>query len=411
MAVSTNGGVAAVDLVAGRFLRHVGLGEGVPQALALDDKAGLLYAADVALGEVRVFDARLLAQSDKTAAKALVQTLPLPPPTGFRPVRPAADYGVNRRAGLSMYSGPSALALTPDRSQLYVLNRFTGTLAAIDVAHRGKAKIHGQVPLFEAAAMLAQQEKRLGEILFFTDMGRTGMTCEACHLEGHTGGLLFTQPHPLRIYRSTTLLGSRETAPYFVPESAFSLEQASRELGSRSRNHNPNLTEEEVRDLALYVATLPTPPNPFVGTDGAPLEQLELPDGAKGHPRLGLTLFEGKAQCSTCHPAPLFTTDQSAATRGRYQVVGTPKYFPLRNQWQDAYHDGFPPPSLVGGWDIFPMLSSGTAGFGATPGGKLMVTTRFPARAVLDAAADAHGTTSGLTPEDKNDLLAYLESL
>ena len=127
--------------------------------------------------------------------------------------------------------------------------------------------------------------------------------------------------------------------------------------------------------------------------------------------RKNIALFEGKAQCSSCHPGPLFTTDQSPLTRGRYQTVGTPRYFPLRNQWQDEYPEGFPPPSLIGAWDIFPMLSSGTAGFGVNAAGKLTVATRFPLRAVLDAAANVHGTTTALTPEDKNDLLAYLESL
>jgi cytochrome c peroxidase len=262
--------------------------------------------------------------------------------------------------------------------------------------------------------MLAQPEKRLGEILFFTDMGRAGMTCDTCHVAGHTEGVLFTRlftnAHPLRIYRSPTILGSRDTAPYFIPASTYTLEQTSRTVGRRNRYHNPNLTENEVRELTLYASTLATPPNPFVGPDGAPVAQLELPDGVSGHPRLGLALFEGKAQCSSCHPGPLFTTDQSPSTRGRYQKVGTPKYFPLRNQWQDEYVEGFPPPSLLGGWDIFPMLSSGTAGFGVAAG-KLTVATRFPMRAVLNAAADLHGTTTALSPEDKNDLLAYLESL
>jgi len=410
MEVSMNSGVAVVDLATSHFVRHVGLGEGVLQALALDDKAGLLYAADSGLGELRVFDARLLSQNDRTAAKAKIQTLVLPPPPAFPTARPAADYGVHGRAGVELHSGPSALALSADRSTLYVLNRFTGMIATVDVAHRGKASLRSQVTLFDPPGMLVQKERRLGEILFFTDMGRTGMTCDACHVAGHTEGVLFTKAHPLRIYRSPTLLGSRDTSPYFIPESAYTLEQTSRTLGSRDRFHNPNLTEGEVQDLTLYGATLPTPPNPFVGPDGAPVDQLELPDGAHGDPRLGLAIFEGNAHCSSCHPGPLFTTDQSPATRGHYEKVGTPKHFPLRNFWQDDTPDAFPPPSLVGAWDIFPMLSSGTAGLG-TDAGKLTVTTRFPLRAVLEAAANLHGTTTALSPEDKNDLLAYLESL
>ncbi len=412
MEVSMNSGVSVVDPATSHFVRHVGiLAEGVLQSLALDDKAGLLYAADSALGELRVFDTRLLSQTDRTAAKGKIQTFALPPPPAFPTARPAADYGVHGRAGVELHSGPSALALSADRATLYVLNRFTGMLATVDVAHRGKARLRSQVALFEPPGMLAQKERRLGEILFFTDMGRTGMTCDACHVEGHTQGVLFTKAHPLRIYRSPTLLGSRDTSPYFVPESAYTLEQTSRNSGSRDRFHNPNLTEGEVQALTLYGATLPTPPNPFVGPDGAPVAQLELPDGAHGDPRLGLSdLRRESALQLVPSRSTLHHRLDPPATRGHYVKVGTPSHFPLRAFWQDDTPDAFPPPSLVGAWDIFPMLSSGTAGLG-TDAGKLTVTTRFPLRAVLEAAANLHGTTTALSPEDKNDLLAYLELL
>src|SRR5262249_56885035 len=59
---------------------------------------------------------------------------------------------------------------------------------------------------------------------------------------------------------------------------------------------------------------------------------------------------------------PIFTTDQDAATRGRYLKVGTPTALPLRLEMQDQLNKGFAPPSLIGAWDIFPMLTSGAAG-------------------------------------------------
>ena len=81
------------------------------------------------------------------------------------------------------------------------------------------------------------------------------------------------------------------------------------------------------------------------GADGAPLGKLELPDGHRGHPRAGLALFETRAGCAGCHPAPLFTTDQDPATRGRFLDVGTPRLLPLRPQQQELHFAGVGPPA------------------------------------------------------------------
>jgi hypothetical protein len=246
-------------------------------------------------------------------------------------------------------------------------------------------------------------------VLYYADLGRTGMSCDACHLEGHTGDVFFAKTRPLRIYRAPTVLGSRDTPPYFTPASTFSLAETNRTVGSRNRYHNPNMTEPEVEALTLYTALLPTPPNPFVGEDGAPPESLELPDGHTGHPEAGRALFEGKGGCTACHPAPLYTTDQDAATRGRYQDVGTPNALPLRLEQQDLV-PGMAPPALVGAWDIWPMLSSGAAGF-EVRGDRLAVSTRFPLRAVIESAGPKHGNAQALTPLEKDDLLAFLLTL
>ena len=417
MEVSMNSGVAALDPGPQRYLRHLGFGAGVTQALALDDAKGLLYAADVSLGIVRILDAAKLAASDESAQKALIQAVAIRPPEDFPLLRPASDFGIKGRAGVELHSGPQALALSADGSRLYVLDRFTGTLALLDVrgAKQGKAKVETQLPIVPAAVDLAQRERRLGEILYFADVGRTGMSCDACHVEGGPGGVLFSKTHPLRIYRSPSILGSRETPPYFNPASTFSLEQTAHMVGDRNRFHNPELLQVEITELAAYSGLLAFTPNPFVGAGGELPSSLDLPDGATGNPRRGQGLFAGKASCQACHPVPEFTTDQEPATRNRYLDVGTPDRFPLRPQWQDPVAPQFEPPSLLGAWAIFPMLSSGTAGFGLGNGDsaeKLVVTTRFPLRAVLEEKGKhPHGTPEALTPEEKNDLLAYLMTL
>ena len=402
-----NGGVGVVDPVKG-WRRHLGFGAGVTEALALDDARGLLYATDVGLGLVRVLDAKKLAGSDVGAAGALIQEIALRPPAKFPAVRPAEDFNVKGRAGPSIHSGPRALSLSADGKRLYVLERFTATLAVLDVSKAGKANWLEQVSL---ADPLTQPARRLGQVLYFADLGRTAMTCDACHLEGHGEGVLFEKTMPLRIYRSTSIRGSRETPPYFTPASTHSMGETAKMVGGRNRFHNPDPTPTEIEALTIYASLIPTLPNPFVGADGAPAATLVLPDGHTGRPREGLRLFEGKAACAGCHPGPHFTTDQDPATRGRYIDVGTPRFMPLREAQQNTRFEGFGTPALVGSWDVFPMLTTGLAGLTVRGDGAVRVDQRFALRAAVERWAPGHGRADLLTDAEKDDLLAYVMSL
>jgi DNA-binding beta-propeller fold protein YncE len=410
MEVSMNGGVGVVDVARGTFERHLGFGWGIPQGVALDDAAGVLFVADVGTGLVRGLDARALSRDDVSARKAALFAVPVLPPDGFPTARPAEDYGIKGRAGVEMHSGPQALALSPDGSTLWVLDRFTGTLAELDVAgaRQGKASVRRQIPLLDTQA---QRERRLGQLLYFADMGHSAMSCDACHLEGHGEGVLFEKTRPLRVYRSPTVRGTRDSPPYFTPASTFTLEQTVITVGDRNRYFNPRLDNDEVRRLSLFTGTLALLPNPFVGVDGAPPATLTLPDGKTGNPRAGLALFEGKAGCAECHPAPYFTLDQNVRTRGQYLDVSTPHVFPLRPELQDGTYVGMPPPALIGAWDIFPMLSTGAAGLKAGADGKLHVSNRFVLRDVVENYSHSPAPRVELTASERDDLLAYLMTL
>jgi len=411
MEISMNGGISVLPVEgAPRFSRHLGFGMGVPEGLAVDEARGLIYAADIALGRIRVLDAaRLCGPTEAEVKRAQLQEVPIPPPPAFPTLRPPEDFGFAGHAGLELHSGPRALALSPDARTLYALDRFTGTLAVLDAqdAGQGGVRLREQIPLVDT---LAQPARRRGQVLYHADLGRTGLTCDACHLEGHTEGVFFAKTRPLRIYRADTLRGSRETPPYFTPASTRSLAQTARDVGGRNRFHSPPPTPREIEDLALFNSLIAPLPNPFVGEDGAPREMLVLPDGAQGNPRKGLLLFEGAAGCSGCHPAPHFTTDQDPATRGRTFNVGTPQALALRESMQDLMPPTFGPPSLMGTWDVFPLLTSGTAGFVPTEG-VLEVGTDFPHRQVLEKAGEVHGKVTRLSREQRDDLLAYLLSL
>ncbi len=412
MEVAMNGGVAAVDVKGdtASYVRHLGFGGGVTQALALDDARGLLYGADVALGLVRVIDAKKLASKNAADAnKALLQELAIEPPPGFPFIREPGDFAVKGRAGAALHSGPAALALSADQKTLWVLNRFTGTLARVDVA-KAAAKGAAVVEQLPITKMLGQASRRKGEVLYFADLGRSAVTCDSCHPDGHTGGVMFEKTVPMRIYRSGTVRGALETAPYFTPASTHSMAQTAKFVMERNRFANPEPSPQEIEDVSRYMSAIVVPPNPFALENGMPPEELTLPDGRVSHPRRGLLLFEGKAGCSGCHPAPQFTTDQDPETRGKYLDVGTPHLTPLREELQSPVFKGFAPPALVGAWDIFPMLTTGLAGL-RVEGERLVVDTRFPARKAVSAWAPHHGRADQLSPEELDDLLGYVQSL
>ena len=122
-------------------------------------------------------------------------------------------------------------------------------------------------------------------------------------------------------------------------------------------------------------------------------------------------MFEGR--CAGCHPAPMFSTDQDEKTRRRFMKVGTPPQLDIRVDQQDVSFVHRTPPSLVGAWDGWPMLLSAAAGFKVSSEGPYLEAADHSAlRAVLDRYSPrTHGDAMGLSPEQRADLEAYVQSL
>jgi DNA-binding beta-propeller fold protein YncE len=375
MEVTLNPGVGVVDLAGKRFERHLGFNEGLDEGLAIDDGRGLLYLADIGLGRIRVVDARRL---------SLLQSLPIPAPARFPRVRPPADFTA-RTAGEEVHSGPVAVALSKDQGTLYVLDRFSGTLAVVDVrqAGQGHCTVEKQLPVVDT---LAQRTRRQGQVLYFADLGRTGLTCEGCHLEGGAEGLFFAKTHPLRLYRAPTLRGVKDTPPYFTPASTHSLAETSRVVGNRNRFFRVRMSPREIDALTTYTGGVTLLPNPFLEPTGAPKASVPLPWGGQGAPERGEAVFH-RLGCERCHAPPLFTLDQAGPSRGTYLDVGTPHALAIHPEWQEASNGAF-----------------------AVQGGTLRIDTRWPLRAVLEKAPAPHATSS-LTGAERDDLYAFLLSL
>jgi len=267
------------------------------------------------------------------------------------------------------------------------------------------------VQVFPVADPLTLADRRRGQVLYFADVGRTGMSCDVCHLEGHGEGVFYTKTHMERIWRSPTVRGVRDTPPYFNPPGHPTLEDTVGYVGSNNRLQNPPMSPEEIRLLSLYTRAYTTLSNPWRSATGGLLPSVPLDGGRKGDPVHGWRIFE--VRCASCHPPPLFSTDQDAPTRARFGKVGTPESLPLRAEQQDLSFDRRTPPSLVGAWDVWPMLLSGAAGFGVSPAGDaLELRDRAPIRAVLERySPKAHGDAMELDPEARADLEAFVNSL
>ncbi len=103
--------------------------------------------------------------------------------------------------------------------------------------------------------------------------------------------------------------------------------------------------------------------------------------------------------------------DQSPETRGRFIDVGTPRFMPLREAQQNTRFEGFGTPSLVGSWDVFPMLTTGLAGLTVRPDGAVRVDERFALRVAVERWAPTHGRADLLSESERDDLLAFVLSL
>lgn len=135
-------------------------------------------------------------------------------------------------------------------------------------------------------------------------------------------------------------------------------------------------TEDRVAATYAYIQSLSVEPSPYLGPDGK-----LTPDAIEGK-----KIFESaQADCSRCHVPPLFTDLR------RYDV-GTRLVPPDISSWDEG---GYDTPTLVELWRTAPYLHLGHA---AT---LLEVLTTFN-------KDDKHGKTSHLTPQQRDQLVAYL---
>jgi len=271
------------------------------------------------------------------------------------------------RRSTSGGKGPSGLALSPDGKTLYVANYYAGTVGALDAA---EGKLLGTIAVGDQPEPDAA---RRGEI-YFHDATRCFQhwhSCASCHLDdGRIDGL------PWDFMRDgidngkdvISLVNMHHTPPHNRLATRPNPRECIRTGVVGSHVIDPDPTD--VDDLLAYAMSLTPESHP------------NLPQFAEAAKR-GKVLFEGKAGCATCHPAPHFT-DKKAYDVG----IISPNE-------PDARYDT---PSLIEAYRTAPYYHDGRA---ATM--KEALTEHDPKH--------LHGNLKDLTPPEIEDLIAYVLSL
>ncbi|MEM7800061.1 MAG: cytochrome c peroxidase [Chloroflexota bacterium] len=243
---------------------------------------------------------------------------------------------------------PTGILFSPDGSEAYVNNTLAGTISVINTSELTITQV------ISTTTIPLEPQLLLGKRLFnSSDDPRMGidqwMSCNTCHFDGEHDGqtwlLGFAGPR-----NTSSLLGVAETPPFrwsgewdeladlefTIREDAFGHGLIDGELNCAifppdCTNFPPNAGRSADLDaLSAYVATLAIlPPS--------------SPDGLTPAVLRGQALFESEATgCASCHPAPLYTdnlihdVDSATAdekvgpafnTPSLRDIVNTPPYF------------------------------------------------------------------------------------
>lgn len=263
--------------------------------------------------------------------------------------------------------GPRGISLSPDGKSIAVGAYFAGEVNFIDAAGdtlKSTVKL-GTQP--------GENQARRGERIFHDASTTTQkwLSCASCHPEGRADGLDWDMPNDGigNTKNTKSMLNIFDTPP-----AMWRGVRTDADIGIKAGFRFIKFKEptgQELADVAAYIKSLSSEPNPYANKDGT-----MTADAAAGK-----AIFESSGtQCSSCHPGS-FYTDLKAYDVGTKDILDP----------DGIYYT----PTLLEMWRTAPYLHDGSA---ATI--REVLTTKN--------VDDKHGKTSHLTSRQLDQLEAYI---
>ena len=378
--------LARMEVINTVLLDNIDRGAADPWGIAWSADSATLVITHAGTHEISVIDfGALLARLAKVPA-TLDKSKPVEPYSASRvqadvPNDLAFLVGVRQRLKLTQADlGPRAVILLGRKA--YVANFFSDSLSLVDLASpQPKAQ---SIPLFHNAVgadvrrLTSPLDRmtlvRKGEF-YFHDAGicfQGWQSCSTCHPgEARVDGLNWDLLNDgIGNSKNTKSMLLAHKTP---PAMSMGVRETAETAVRAGIQHILFTVQPEEVAVAIdkYLKSLQPVPSPL-------LVNGQFSDSA----RRGEKVFKDRqVGCAACHPSGLFTDLQTydVGTRGRF----------------DRPTDRFDTPTLVEGWRTAPYLHDGSA---ATM--RDVLTTGNP--------LDKHGKTSQLTPQQIDDLTAYL---
>ena len=222
------------------------------------------------------------------------------------------DFSLRR---IQVGQRPTAVVITKDSMSAIVANQFSDSLSVVDLVVK---KVVQEITLGPQPELSLVDR---GEELFFdATLSHDGwMSCQSCHTDGHTNGLLndnFSDKSFGAPKRVLSLLGKKATEPFAWNAAAANLEDQIRSSIQQTMQSGEPPEDEIVEALVAYVETLGSPPSIDVAR-----EQVDEPAIQRG-----AQMFQS-LNCQRCHEPPTFTTPATYDV-GLVDSLGNDEYNP-----------------------------------------------------------------------------------
>lgn len=326
------------------------------RAVALAQPAALAMSADGAHVWTAAFGSDRVAKVDAATGAVLARI----------------DLRLGDSAGESSrhMRGPRGLALGPDGSRLYTLNKLSNTVSVIDTA---AGTVIFETPAGSHDPLPANVREGRGFLFDARLSGNGTVSCASCHPDadrdglawdlGDPGGDMLTvmgadlsqhdptpKPrvmHPMKGPMTTqTLRGMRDGAPFHWRGDRATIAHFNPTFSQLMGGDQ--ISEQAMADLTAYLQTIPHHPNPNRNPDRT------LPASfAGGNPVAGRDLYNdvNRGHCIDCHAHPTGSDNNIDSPRevGSSQPLKTP---PLRTVYQRIFFNPRPKQTSPGGFGL-----------------------------------------------------------